>query len=128
MEKFVNYLSVACFAFLGGICRFWLNSSFSFWGTLIGNVMGCFLLALLTYTILETSVDASWLTTGLGTGFVGAFTTFSTFQLDTLKFLQKRADASALLYFLASMILGFLFAKLGQVAAVKLAHSKRGEE
>lgn len=82
LEEFVlstktgNYISIAIFAFFGGIARAWLNSSFGFYGTFWGNIIGCFLLAFFTYLFMEFKDVRQWLTVGLGTGFVGAFTTF----------------------------------------------------
>ena len=54
-----------------------------------------------------------WLTVGIGTSFVGAFTTFSTFNLDILKNIQAGLPLTALIYFLSSIIFGFIFAFLG---------------
>lgn len=54
-----------------------------------------------------------WLTVGLGTGFVGAFTTFSTFNLDVLKNIQANMLFTALVYFICSIVFGFIFAYLG---------------
>lgn len=114
MSKSVkNYISVAFFAFFGGIARAALNTEFSFYGTLLGNIIGCFLLAFLTYFFIEFKDFYEWLTVGLGTGFVGAFTTFSTFQLDTLKNFQAGQIEAGFIYFFSSIILGFVFAFLG---------------
>jgi CrcB protein len=111
-DQIKNYLSVFVFACLGGSCRFGLNSLYDYWGTLSCNLLGCFLLAFLTYFALEWGKFPAWMTVGLGTGFVGAFTTFSSFNLDTLKLLLTGSNA-AWLYWLVSMILGFLLAFLG---------------
>lgn len=54
-----------------------------------------------------------WLTVGLGTGFVGAFTTFSTFNLDVLKNIQANMLFTALIYFICSIVFSFIFAYLG---------------
>ena len=87
-SKFINYISIAIFAFFGGMARAGLNANFSYYGTFWGNVIGCFLLAFFTYFFIETKEIRQWLVVGLGTGFVGAFTTFSTFNLDVLKNMQ----------------------------------------
>ena len=51
-------------------------------GTLIANLTGCFLLSLLTYYIIEKEFLSNWINVGLGTGFIGAYTTFSSFTMD----------------------------------------------
>lgn len=111
--KFKNYASVAFFAFFGGMARVILNNSLSFWGTFFGNITGSLSLALLTYFFLEFEDFYEWLSVGLGTGFIGAFTTFSTFNLDTFKLFQTHHSIFALIYFFSSIIFGFLSAYLG---------------
>lgn len=119
-NKLQNYLSIAFFAFFGGALRCWLNNEWAQSGTLIANVSGCFLLAFLTYFFLEFREGRDWLATGLSTGFVGAYTTFSSFKLDTLKQLLAGQSQAALLYFFSSIVLGLLFASLGMLAGKKI--------
>ena len=107
--KISNYISIACFAFFGGMARYSLNAQWSFYGTFWGNIIGCFLLAFFTYFFMEFKDFRQWLTVGIGTGFVGAFTTFSTFNLDILKNIQAGLPLTALIYFLSSIIFGFIF-------------------
>ncbi|MCT7873099.1 MAG: chromosome condensation protein CrcB, partial [Lactobacillus crispatus] len=40
-SKFINYISIAIFAFFGGMARAGLNANFSYYGTFWGNVIGC---------------------------------------------------------------------------------------
>ncbi|MHC6246397.1 fluoride efflux transporter FluC [Lactobacillus delbrueckii] len=117
MDAVKNYLSVAFFAFWGGLARYGLTEAFSFYGTVIANLLGCFLLAFLTYFFLRKASNRAWLTTGLGTGFVGAFTTFSSFNLDAFKLLLGGQSLGALLYFIGTIAAGFLFAWAGKQAA-----------
>lgn len=112
-EKAKNYFSIGIFAFLGGALRCYFNLLWSFYGTFIANILGCFLLALFTYFFIEYKLVPQWLKTGLTTGLVGAFTTFSTFQLDTLKLLQTKYWYNGILYFSLSLLLGLAFAWLG---------------
>lgn len=120
MEKFKNCLSVVFFAFFGGTLRAYLNMIWSLLGTFIVNSVGCFLLAFLTYFFLNKKAP-QWLTTGLMTGFVGAFTTFSSFHLDTLKQLQSTQATTAWIYFFSSIIIGLALAFLGMIIGKSLA-------
>ena len=113
--KISNYISVAFFAFFGGVARASLNAVFSFYGTFWGNIIGCFLLAFFTYFFVEYREGRDWLVTGLSTGFVGSFTTFSSFHLDTLKQLESGMNSQATIYFFSSIFIGFLFAYLGML-------------
>jgi fluoride exporter len=60
------------------------------WGTLAVNVLGSFVLGLLTGLPAGTAVTA-----GLGVGFCGALTTYSTFGYETLRLAQDGARAYA---------------------------------
>lgn len=113
-----NYLSIAGFAFLGGSSRFLLNQAFSFAGTLSANLIGCFLLSFLTYYLIERQHLAEWLTLGLGTGFVGAFTTFSTLMLDFYKLSTTYAGT---VYLVITLVGGFGATFLGFICANLLA-------
>jgi len=85
------------------------------YGTLVVNLIGSFALALLISLCVSPGAGSSWIALSpqsrllLGTGFLGAFTTYSTFNLETLTFLQERAFTQAALY-LALTLLGALFA------------------
>ncbi|MBD5430400.1 CrcB family protein [Lactobacillus sp.] len=127
MVKLKNYISVGIFAFFGGALRCYLNLIWSTTGTLVANVLGCFLLAVLTYFFIEYKKVKEWLATGLSTGFVGAFTTFSSFHLDTLKQLQENSSTQAMIYFFSSIMLGFLFAYIGMVVGKKMGKRLVGE-
>lgn len=105
--------------FLGANARYWLG----IWiqhalgiafpcGTLTINVTGSFLLGLLLGLPWGGSgAEAARLL--LGAGFLGAYTTFSTFSVETLAQADQAGTASALLYVLASVAGGLLAAWLG---------------
>lgn len=114
--KVKNILAVGLFAFFGGILRYLLSSSFSDAGILIANVVGSFILAFLTYYVIEKDFLAGWLDLGLGTGMIGAFTTFSSFATITIN-LTEQSFLVGLGYFLFSILGGFLAAFLGYLLA-----------
>ncbi|MEZ5452709.1 MAG: fluoride efflux transporter CrcB [Thiothrix sp.] len=66
----------------------WLGRAFPY-GTLAVNVIGSFLIGLLTLYFMEREMLASALSRGLIVGALGAFTTFSTFSLDTFDLIQQ---------------------------------------
>lgn len=124
--KIRNIAAVAVFAFVGGLLRYLLSSSLSEWGILVANLVGCFLLSFLTYYVIKRDLLAGWLNLGLGTGLIGAFTTFSSFATSVVNL-----SRSSLLigggYFLVSLFGGFFAALLGYLLAqllVKAGESK----
>jgi CrcB protein len=66
-----------------------LGTSFPF-GTLIVNVVGCFLIAAITHVALSTELISPTLRLTLTTGFMGGLTTYSSFNLETTRFFQSR--------------------------------------
>lgn len=85
------------------------------WGTLFVNVLGCFLLGWLLHA---DNPAHSHVKLALGTGFLGAFTTFSTFGLQTHQ-LWERSGWLASANIAANLLLGLLAAGLGLYVASK---------
>ena len=82
------------------------------WGTLLVNVVGSFVLGALTGAGTHADVP-SWLTLGLGTGFCGALTTYSTFSYETLRLFEEGARLLSLVNVALSLVLGVGAAVLG---------------
>ena len=82
------------------------------WDTLAVNLTGSFLLGLLLALL---GSQARWSTARLlfGTGLLGAFTTFSTFSLDSAHLLRNDAALTAIIYVLASLVGGLALAFAG---------------
>ena len=101
-------LAVAAGGALGAVARYLLSrlqSVDSFpWMTLLINVAGSFLLAVL-YRHFNTAEVSAEMRAFLTVGFCGAFTTFSTFSLEALRLFQNGRAMSAALYVLASVAL-----------------------
>ncbi len=85
------------------------------WGTLGVNLLGCFLIGLLMQVGLGGKLISSELRMTLGIGFMGAFTTFSTFGYETLRFIQDGSWRLALLNIAANLILGLALVWLGTI-------------
>lgn len=128
MEKLKNYLSVAFFAFFGGLGRYYLGICWQSTGTIVANLLGCFLLAFLTYYVIELNILAGWLNVGLGTGFIGAFTTFSSFTVDFMKLIHAHLIVHAVIYLTISILGGFLCTFLGYVLANKLVALRKEKD
>ena len=118
-ERATPVLLVAAGGALGAVARFLVGSGFARrfgtgwpWGTLVINLSGCFLIAVLTARL--TSPQWRYL---LPVGFVGAYTTFSTFGYETMRLVQLGRPAGALAYVLASNVLGFAAVLLGSWVA-----------
>ena len=84
-------------------------------GTLTVNVIGSFLLGWLVFH--ERLPLSPMLRVGIGTGFLGALTTFSTFELDLWLLHEQRGLVAAGLYLVASVALGFAGLVLGRALA-----------
>jgi len=61
------------------------------YGTLIVNLLGCFLIGAIAQMALSTQLLSPTLRLTLTTGFVGGFTTYSSFNLETTQLFQGRA-------------------------------------
>lgn len=74
--------------------------------TLIVNIIGCFIIGIITGIIAHGgSISPAW-RTGLTVGFCGGLTTFSTFGRETLELLQGGQIGMALLYVALSLVAG----------------------
>ena len=89
------------------------------WGTLVINVSGAFVLGLLTGLADHRGVPTAVLTV-VGTGLLGAFTTFSTFAFDTVSLAERGRIGGAAANVGASILLGLGAAALGILAGVTL--------
>ncbi|KXY76735.1 MULTISPECIES: fluoride efflux transporter CrcB [Bacillus] len=105
-------LLVATGGFFGAITRFgisnWFNKTSFPIATFLINITGAFLLGY----IIGNGVTTGWQLL-LGTGFMGAFTTFSTFKLESIQLFNRKNLGILFLYLSATYIIGILFAFLG---------------
>lgn len=105
---------------LGALARYWLGSFIaSRWplafplGTLTINVSGSFVIGLFLALATERyNFDPGWRLL-FSVGFLGAYTTFSTFEYETIKLIEEGRGMEAALYVACSVILGFVAVWLG---------------
>ena len=116
----LDYLVIAFFAFIGGTARYWLGvwipavSGFPL-GTLLVNLLGCFIFSWLVKHILSDIDVSARLVLGVGVGFCGALTTFSSFALDTMNLVQSDHIGLAFIYLLLSFFGGLAMTVLGEM-------------
>jgi CrcB protein len=108
-----KYLLIAVGGALGSIARYWVGSTiagrmgtrFPF-GTFIINLTACLVIGFtLTYLGKRADLDPAW-RFFLPVGFIGAYSTFSTYEWETLSTLRSGAFALAALYAVGSLVMG----------------------
>ena len=110
----MHWLSVALGGAIGALCRYGLSlylpvSVHKFpYATMTVNVLGSFAVGILYVVILERAQLPAETRHLLMVGFLGAFTTFSTFSLDALSLWQNGDQMMALVYVLLTVTLCLL--------------------
>lgn len=119
-----KYVAIGLGGFLGAILRVVIKDLklFSYDGafplnTLIINVSGCLLLSLLLTIAFEVWEMDESVRLGIATGFLGAYTTFSTLCKETVSLLTNGDYTIASLYIILSTGLGLLAVYLGIIVA-----------
>ena len=87
------------------------------YGTLAVNVIGSFLLGVIMHVGLTTSLLSPTARLVLGTGVMGGFTTYSTFNYETLRYLQDGAWGLAALNVATTLVVCLAAGALGVAAA-----------
>jgi CrcB protein len=113
-------LYVAVGGALGAVLRYlienWLSTEQIPWGTLTVNLVGSLLLGSLMGAAASSEAISKEMVMFLGVGVLGAFTTLSTFSVDTINLWKDGRISTALLYAVSTSVLGPLLALLGWVA------------
>ncbi len=87
------------------------------YGTLMINAIGSLLISFIMHISLNTSLISPTLRLVLTTGVMGGFTTYSTFNYETLRYWQEGAWLWGLLYILSTVVLCLVMGTLGLFAA-----------
>jgi CrcB protein len=111
----LRILLIGLAGLVGTLCRYWLSGvvarrygeTFPV-GTLVVNAVGCLLIGFLFYLFQERYVAGQTVRTVVLVGFLGGFTTFSSYGLQTFTLLRDGEFAYAALNVVASNLLGIL--------------------
>jgi fluoride exporter len=110
----LKYLMVGVGGGLGSILRFWLGSYIGSrmgarfpYGTFVVNITGSFLIGLVfAFLTARTQWSPNWRYL-IPIGFIGGYTTFSSFEFETLRMIQDGQIGLGLFYVASSVVVGF---------------------
>lgn len=119
----MKYLMIALGGSVGAIARYAVGSYVGNrmgtrfpYGTFLINMSGSFVIGMvMTILAARTHLSRNWAFL-VPIGFIGAYTTFSSFELETLRLVQDGQATSALLNVLLSVVVGFVMVWMGVVA------------
>ncbi len=119
-----KYLYIALGGALGAIARYWVGAVVASkmgtrfpYGTLVINVTACVILGFtMTWLGQRAEINPAWRFL-IPIGSVGAYSTFSTYEWETLSTLRSGAFALAALYAIGSFVLGLAAVWGGSVLA-----------
>lgn len=114
------YVVIGIAGAVGALLRYYLGLSVGVWwrgyfplATLIVNCAGCLCLGWFIIRVRTKFKLPDWVQTGVVTGLIGSFTTFSAFSVETMTLLRDGRWSMALLYVLLSFWGGLLFFSYG---------------
>ena len=122
MKVLLQSLAIGAAGFFGSIARFAVARCFGQWfnirfplGTLVINITGSLFLGwFLTFTAERFPISDT-LRLAIGVGFVGTYTTFSTYMYESTALIDDGAWVKAAINLFGSLVLGLLAVRLGMI-------------
>ncbi|EIJ78169.1 hypothetical protein PB1_11434 [Bacillus methanolicus PB1] len=128
----MSYVTTGLGGIIGSLLRYFLSvTALSLWGdgfpfgTLAANLLGAFAFGWLTNNKAVFRKLPAHIVSGIGTGIIGSFTTFSTFSLETLQLVEQDHLFFAFLYVIFSLLGGLYCAWLGSCLAIKVSNTEK---
>lgn len=120
----MQFVFIGLFGAIGCLARYFVSGwtyalcgRFLPYGTLAVNVLGSFLIGLIMEASLRSALIPADLRVGLTVGFLGGFTTFSTFSYETFRLIEEGSFVQAGSNMLVSVVLCIVFTGLGILLA-----------
>ncbi|MCU0549065.1 MAG: fluoride efflux transporter CrcB [Leptolyngbya sp. Prado105] len=125
--NFYPAIAISLGAIPGAIGRYYLTLLFARWfgtqfpfGTFCINITGAMLMGFFVAYFLDRGIGSPELRLFFAVGFLGSYTTFSTYALETSVLVKSGNHTIALLYWLGSAAVGYLGLEFGSFLARKL--------
>jgi fluoride exporter len=127
MKLLAGYLAVGIGGFLGAIARYFVGSvcgrifgtTFPV-GTMIINLSGSFILGWFLTSIGQRAMVSDAMRLAVAVGFVGAYTTFSTYVYESNGLLQDGSEIKATINLVGSVLLGLIAVRLGMFLGARI--------
>ena len=121
------WLSIGVFGFFGAMARYGIarlfgrfSALFPF-GTFFINISGCFFLGwFLTWAQPRMNIPDP-IRLGIAVGFVGAYTTFSTYMFESDRMLNEGQAMRGMLYILGSVMIGIIAVRMGVILGQRMS-------
>ena len=118
-EVAIKLLIICIGASLGAVSRYLLTAGVDNlfkghfpWGTFIVNSLGCFLIGAAFWFLMSKQVNSGFQPFFI-TGFLGSFTTFSTYMMDIVSLSKDGKHAFALTSFITHNLVGVIMVLIG---------------
>ena len=121
------WLSIGVFGFFGAMARYGISRLFGRFsalfpfGTFFINISGCFFLGwFLTWAQPRLNIPDP-IRLGIAVGFVGAYTTFSTYMFESDRMLNEGQALRGMLYILGSVMIGIIAVRMGVILGQRMS-------